>query len=306
MWGWRVERWDRAAGGLHLRADDRRGPPRRWTTARSSTRSAASTSMPAGTIFAIDTVNERIVRMTNASGHVHGACGERGWTPGEFNWPRVPAIDDADRRRLGRRHQAIPPPGRAPRLHGGHRRGRVGSALGQFDWPDSVAIRQTDRVAFVADTNNDRVVAYNVATKSPLGATPGCTTPSGVDVDPITGHIFVADTGNDRVVELSRDLGRIVLTRAKLTAGFDAPEGVAADAAGHVFVADTQNDRLVVLSPTARCCRSSPAPTGFDRSRPRSPWRPTAASCRRHAERPDPGLRLPVTCGGGDVTPRRS
>jgi glucose/arabinose dehydrogenase len=262
MWGWRVERWDHTGGGYTYAQTIGTAPPPLddgavFNEVRGLDWDAS------GTMFAVDTVNERIVRISS-SGHVVGACGERGWTPGEFNWPRGAAIDDqtgdvwvADTKQS--RLQVV-----HPDCSGGIVVGAIGSGLGQFNWPNSVAIRQTDRVAFVADTNNNRVVAYNVATKNPIGSYNGLNDPRGIDVDPVTGHIFVADTENDRVVELSATSGGSFSFVRSLTAGFNAPEGVASDGLGHVFVADTQNSRLVVLSAGGSVDQVVTAPDGFD------------------------------------------
>src|SRR5262245_35293259 len=54
---------------------------------------------------------------------------------------------------------------------------------------------------------SNRVVAYNVANRTPLGTYSNLSQPSGVDVDPVSGHVFVADTLNDRVVELTATSG---------------------------------------------------------------------------------------------------
>ena len=262
MWAWRIERWDRSASG-YTYAQTIGGVPPPLTDTAVFNEVRGLDFDASGTIFAMDTINERIVRMTK-QGAIIGACGERGWDPGEFNWPRGLAIDDAtgdvwlaDTKQS--RLQIV-----RPDCTNGVIVGQVGTGLGQFDWPASVAIRQTDRVAFVADTNNDRVVAYDVASKSPLGTYTGLQAPSGVDVDPVTGHVVVADTGNDRIVELTATSGGSFSLVRTLTSGFAAPEGVAADAAGHVFVADTLNDRLVVLAPDGSTLQVVTTPDGFD------------------------------------------
>jgi glucose/arabinose dehydrogenase len=262
MWAWRVERWDRSASGYaYVQTIGAQPPPLTDSAVFNEVRGIDFDAN--GTILAMDTINERIVRMTK-QGAILDACGERGWDPGEFNWPRGLAVDDAtgdvwiaDTKQS--RLQIV-----QPDCSNGVIVGSIGTGLGEFDWPASVAIRQTDRMAFVADTNNDRVVAYDVATRSPLATYAGLHAPSGVDVDPVTGHVLVADTGGDRIVELAANAsGSLSLVRV-LTANLSSPEGVAADANGHVFVADTQNDRLVVLAPDGSVLQVVTGPTGFD------------------------------------------
>jgi glucose/arabinose dehydrogenase/streptogramin lyase len=262
MWAWRVERWDRSASGYtYAQTIGAVPPPLTDSAVFNEVRGIDFDA--SGTIFAMDTINERIVRMTK-QGNIIGACGERGWDPGEFNWPRGLAVDDAtndvwlaDTKQS--RIQIV-----RPDCTNGVIVGSVGTGLAEFDWPSSVAIRQSDRIAFVADTNNDRVVAYDVATRAPIGTYNGLLAPSGVDVDPTTGHVLVADTGNDRIVELSATSGGSFSLVRTLTSGFNAPEGVSSDSAGHVFVADTLNDRLVVLAANGSLLQVVTEPTGFD------------------------------------------
>ena len=261
MWGWRVERWDRTASGYaYAQTIGATPPPLEESAVFNEVRGLDIDAD--GTIFAMDTINERIVRMTE-DGSVIAACGERGWDPGEFNWPRGLAVDhatgdvwlaDTKQSRL----QIV-----RPDCSNGEIVGSIGTALGRFDWPASVAIRQGDRVAFVADTNNDRVVAYDVETRAPLGSYGALDNPSGVDIDPVTGQVLVADSGNDRIVVLTATSGGSFSLVRTLTAGFSAPEGVAADAR-HIFVADTQNDRLVVLGRDGSVVEVVTSPDGFD------------------------------------------
>ena len=262
MWAWRLERWNRTDSGYtYVQTIGGTGPPLADTAVFNEVRGLDFDGT--GTIVAMDTINERLVRLTKQGGIID-ACGERGWDPGEFNWPRGVAVDDAtgniwlaDTKQS--RLQVV-----RPDCDNGVFVGSIGTNLGQFDWPASVAIRQTDRIAFVADTNNDRVVAYEVATKSPLGTYGGLQDPSGVDVDPVSGHVLVADTGNDRILELHATAGGLFSLVRTLTANLDGPEGVSSDVTGHTFVADTQNDRLVVFAPDGSLLETVTGPTPFD------------------------------------------
>jgi DNA-binding beta-propeller fold protein YncE len=129
-----------------------------------------------------------------------------------------------------------------------------GSGRSNVDWPDAVAIRASDGVAVVADTNNDRLSVWNVATRAPVftfdgGPHGSFNAPRGVWLDPSTGHVWVADSLNDRIVELSMAPGGTQLTWLRaIPCGCLRPSAVATDRAGHIFVADTGRDRVVELS----------------------------------------------------------
>ncbi len=110
-------------------------------------------------------------------------------------------------------------------------------------------------MAFIADTENNRIVAYDVATRQALG-TFGSTgsqwnqflKPQSIAVDPATGHILIADTENDRIKVVSTPDGIHYTTLNNVQRGFDHPEGVSIDAQGRIYVADSGNDRVVVLN----------------------------------------------------------
>jgi sugar lactone lactonase YvrE len=81
--------------------------------------------------------------------------------------------------------------------------------------------------------------------------------PSGVAVDRF-GNIYVADTGNHliRRITANGDCGVLAgagesgtVDGSGALAKFNAPEGLAVDAAGNVYVADTQNHRIRKITP---------------------------------------------------------
>ena len=110
-------------------------------------------------------------------------------------------------------------------------------------------------MAFVADTQNNRIKSYDVATRAPLSiyGSKGSgfaqfKLPAGIAVSPVDGHIFVADSGNNRIKELSTTDGITFTTVRNITVpALNDPEGVAVDPQGRIYIADSGNDRVVIL-----------------------------------------------------------
>jgi sugar lactone lactonase YvrE len=212
-----------------------------------------------GSLRVMDSVNQRIVWLDPDGTLGSGAwdtCGRRGWVAGAFNWPRGIAIDQAtgdlwvaDTKQS--RLQVIEADCTKPMFIG-----KAGSGLANFNWPYSIAIDQTTRVAYVADRKNHRILAYDVATRTPIAAfgVRGSSTgqfnlPSGIAVDPAGHHVFVADANNKRIVELAFNGSTFSWVGAFTGTGTPSlkkPEGVAVDATS-LYVADTLNNRLVVI-----------------------------------------------------------
>jgi DNA-binding beta-propeller fold protein YncE len=137
--------------------------------------------------------------------------------------------------------------------------------------PRGVAIGDDLRL-YVADTGNNRIVAYNVqhdlATpvrtyekdlNSPTGDGtaqkiqksgngPGAfNKPRDILVAP-EGHIIVSDSGNNRIQILSQTLEPLKILQGK-PYDFNEPGHMALDEAGNLFIADTGNDRILILDP---------------------------------------------------------
>ena len=220
-----------------------------------------------GNVYAMDTVNQRVVEMTG-SGHLLGSCGKRGWQTGAFNWARGVALDpstgdiwiaDTKQSRL----QVLSPIG------GGCASavfiGSLGSLPTRFNYPISVAIRSWGGdalTAWVSDSKNNRIEVYDVASRSllttfgSLGSGVGqLHRPNEISIDRSTGQILVADTGNNRIQELSWNPAThaisVVRTLSTYAPGnrFSQPSGVAADPNGITYVADSLHNQVVVLSP---------------------------------------------------------
>ncbi|MET0552968.1 MAG: flippase activity-associated protein Agl23 [Vicinamibacteria bacterium] len=152
-------------------------------------------------------------------------------------------------------------------------------ALHPLAEPAAVAIGP-DRLRYVADTGNDRIVVLDAAGafvrsfgSSCRLARGGCPdpdgdgplqmgdgqlmAPAGIGVAP-DGTVLVADTGNGRIVLFDR-LGRFLRNWSRLPGApvsprlFDDPRGIAVDAAGgRVAVADTGHDRVLLFAPDGR------------------------------------------------------
>ena len=211
----------------------------------------------AGDVVTMDTVNQRVVVMS-PSGTLLGTCGQRGFTStGDFNWPRGVAVDPvtgdywiADTKQSD--IQILDP--LSSSCTGVAKFGKVGTALGDDDYPYSIAIG--GGYAWIADTKNNRIESWNTATctadkgtcsATSVYSTGASSTPAGIAVDPTTGNVFVALSGKTygQVVELSVSGGSVVKQVAAFT-GLTAPYGVAANGT-YVAVAERAAPGSVVL-----------------------------------------------------------
>ncbi len=272
LWGNRIERWDRTSTGFtySTTVGAVMPPPTNDAAFHEARGMAFDTS---GKLWVADTVHHSFERFDPATGNLLGVCGQRaaeGSNPGQFNWPRGIAIDnatgnlwvaDTKQHQLQVLSSSCQPLGStlADWKVGS---GRASAEVGSFNWPYDVAIRQSDRVAFIADTQNHRVQAFDVATKTVIAAFGARGNgagqfqfPSAITVGP-DGSVYVADRGNNRIQKLSfngstfTSLARYPLPLVAACSGVGCgPEGVAVDSYGRMIVADSENDRVVVLSP---------------------------------------------------------
>ncbi|HYL65696.1 MAG TPA: phage tail protein, partial [Nitrosopumilaceae archaeon] len=132
--------------------------------------------------------------------------------------------------------------------------GTLGTDIGQFTSPQSIAVDSSNRI-IVADTNNNRIQVFSSA-GNPLFqfGTSGTgigqfNHPDGIAVDS-SNEIIVADTNNNRIqVFDSAGNVRFQFGTAGTGAGqFTNPQSVTVDSSNEIIVADTNNNRVQVFS----------------------------------------------------------
>jgi sugar lactone lactonase YvrE len=252
VWGARAERFDRTATGWTYDAAARLGRPLPPPTATRTFDQVRGLAFFAnGDLAAVDTVNQRIVEMTG-QGAIERACGQRSDDPASIDWPRGVAVDRAtgdlwitdtkqNRLQVWRSSDC------------GVRRtlGTAGSGSGQLARPSAIAIRQSDRLAFVADAGNGRVVAWDIATGAQVGSFASTTArnPESVAVLP-NGDVLVGDALGGYVTELSTLDGKSFTVVPRYYGGGPTYLGEVGGVAGDgrvVYAADTTHSQVVVF-----------------------------------------------------------
>src|SRR5262249_54155162 len=85
--------------------------------------------------------------------------------------------------------------------------GSPGDGPTQFRLPAGLAVSQTNGLLYVADTDNNRIVAYAPWSPDPIpmgqkgSGGDQFVAPGGVAIDK-AGNVFVADTGNRRIMRM--------------------------------------------------------------------------------------------------------
>ena len=138
--------------------------------------------------------------------------------------------------------------------------GSAGSGAGQFSGPKGLAIGASS-IAYVADTNNNRMEEWTAAASSkepptftasfiPEDIEGSFKEPDATAVDP-RGDVWVADSGHDRVIEFNpaHKVLRLFGTEGTGEGEFKGIRGIAADASGDVYVTDYGNDRVQEFGP---------------------------------------------------------
>ncbi len=270
LWGWKLMRFDRSAAGYdYVQTIGGVAPPKTANAIFHEPRGIGFGEH--GDFVVADAVHHQVVRMS-PTGKLLGTCGDRGWSPGRFNWPRGAAVDQvsgeiwvADTKQS--RLQVITPTCDSVAVMGS-----AGTGLANMNWPQSIAMRISDRTAWIVDTKNSRMLAYNVQTRAPIAAFGSLGSgngqfkdPRGIAISPVDNHIWVADRGNNRIVELSASQNATQINFVRSIGGFNRPAGVALDSQGRIYVADTLNNRVVVLAAngTVTATLTGPGPNGF-------------------------------------------
>ena len=144
-------------------------------------------------------------------------------------------------------------------------------AAARFNCPTGVAV-DASGVVFVADRNNHRIrritngVVDTLAGSGERGIADGAGaaaqfySPSGLVLDPATGHLLVADQLNHRIRAVDPRSGAVSTLAGSgargaddgdaAAASFKEPCGIAVDVQGGIIVADTTNNLVRRLTRT--------------------------------------------------------
>ncbi|GAA3403214.1 fibronectin type III domain-containing protein [Paenibacillus hodogayensis] len=228
-----------------------------------------------GNVYVADSDNNRIQKRNADTGQWTELGNQYGGELGQFAYPTGVAVDssgnvyvaDKYNHRIQKRNAET-----GQWTEWGKSGGQSGNELGQFTYPNGVAVDSSGNV-YVADANNSRIQKRNADTGqwTEWGKSGGqygnelgeFAYPNGVAVDSI-GNVYVADSGNSRIQKRNADTGQ--WTEWGKSGGqsgnelgeFDYPMGVAVDSRGNVYVADPENNRIQKLTMTVE----PDAPTG--------------------------------------------
>lgn len=132
--------------------------------------------------------------------------------------------------------------------------GKRGAEVGNYDFPNGIAIDQTNGNIYVVDTNNWRVVAltpdgkprWTLGNQDDGKVSSPFHLPRSIAVGP-DGRLYVSDVP-DRIIVLDSD-GNLVATigdRGTEDAQLNFPEGIAITASNKMVFADRENNRVQV------------------------------------------------------------
>ena len=129
-------------------------------------------------------------------------------------------------------------------------------APGQLSFPNGIVVDAHGNIE-VSDSNNGRLVVFNVAGKMLATITQGVGEgdlglPRGAAVDD-AGRLFVADTSDHQIrvymIEDSKPMPTYIGSfgeEGQLDGTFEYPNGVATDKRSHIYITDRENNRVQV------------------------------------------------------------
>ena len=132
--------------------------------------------------------------------------------------------------------------------------GSQGTASGEFDYPQGVAVDKNDDV-YIADTQNHRIQVFDengnfIREWGSQGYIDGqFDFPYGIAVDSDL-NVYVADSGNNRIQKFTKTgvfIGKWGEWGTLDSGDFNFPRGVGVDNNGDIYVADSKNDRIQVF-----------------------------------------------------------
>lgn len=151
--------------------------------------------------------------------------------------------------------------------------GTRGNQVGQYDFPNGIAVDRESGNIFVADSNNRRVVSLTgdgsvrwiLGTETLESAVSVFELPRSVAVGP-DGLVYVADVLTHRIFVIDQD-GNLVSAfgeRGTADGQFNFPESLAVAANGRMYVADRANNRVQIWQLDNK---SMPEPTRAEAAR---------------------------------------
>lgn len=234
----------------------------------------------AGNVYVADEANDQIRKITSTGvttilAGSKGGFADGAGTTARFNTPTGVAVDGSGNvyvaDQINHRIRKITAAGVVSTLAGNGTRGFADGAgtTAQFNYPVAVATDAAGNV-YVADANNNRIrkvttdgTVSTLAGNGTTGFADGSATaakfssPAALTVD-AQGNVYVADKRNNRIRKITPD-GTVSTLAGTGTTGyadgpgvtalFNAPMGITADAAGNVYVADAGNNRIRRITP---------------------------------------------------------
>ena len=131
--------------------------------------------------------------------------------------------------------------------------GVIGSGKGQLDQPSSISVDRLNKIAYVADINNNRIQKFTyegkfISSWGSAGKAEGqFNHPGDVAVDQTNQVVYVSDIENSRIESFDKN-GSVIMSWGsfgKETGKFDHPGGIGLDPASNVlYVTDIGNNRI--------------------------------------------------------------